>query len=309
MTAQNVAPTISVVVPTFNRGELIERSIRSVLDQTFSDFELIVVDDGSTDDTLEQLRQIEDPRLRVLSHASNQGACAARNTGIEAARGRFIAFQDSDDVWAPDKLEKQMAVMPADAADPVIVYCGFVRIGPHGDVYGPGADIKLREGYILAQLLQGNFVSTQTMLVPRQCLDVVNGFNRSLGRLQDWDLAIRLSDRYRFKLVDEPLVTVYTTKDSISSNVKAYVDALETILADHMSLYAPLPKIEARQQMHLGNCLCAMGRMKNGRRHLRLAMRLDRGLSFLWGVWAVSLFGQGVYRTVFKRRVEKLGII
>jgi glycosyltransferase involved in cell wall biosynthesis len=102
---------VSVVLPTFNRGYCLERAIRSVLGQTYPDWELIVVDDGSTDDTQAVLESFKDPRIRVFRHSVNRGVAAARNTGLAAARGEFIAFLDSDDEWRPDKLTKQLDVM------------------------------------------------------------------------------------------------------------------------------------------------------------------------------------------------------
>src|SRR4030043_1337098 len=102
------APTVSVIIPTYNRAHLVGRSIRSVLNQTYQDLEVIVVDDGSKDNTAEIVRGITDPRIVFLKHEKNRGVSAARNTGLKAARGKYIAFQDSDDEWLPQKLEKQL---------------------------------------------------------------------------------------------------------------------------------------------------------------------------------------------------------
>ena len=103
-------PKVSVIIPTYNRAHLVGRAIRSVLNQTYQDFEIIVVDDGSTDNTEEVVKSFNDPRIRYIRHEKNRGGSAACNTGIRAARGEYIAFQDSDDEWLPEKLEKQMQV-------------------------------------------------------------------------------------------------------------------------------------------------------------------------------------------------------
>lgn len=100
-------PTVSVVIPTYNRAHLVGRAIQSVLNQTYQDFEIIVVDDGSTDNTEEVVKSFNDPRIRYIRHDQNRGGSAARNTGIKMARGEYIAFQDSDDEWLPEKLESR----------------------------------------------------------------------------------------------------------------------------------------------------------------------------------------------------------
>ena len=108
-------PTITVVLPVFNRAQVVRRAIGSVLSQSFGDYELIVVDDGSRDATPKRLAEFSDPRIRVISLSHNRGACAARNRGIEAARGEIVCFLDSDDVYLPEKLE---AVSKAFSSDP-----------------------------------------------------------------------------------------------------------------------------------------------------------------------------------------------
>ena len=120
---------VSVILPLYNRAESIVGAINSVLDQTYRNLELIVVDDASTDQSIELVEAISDPRIRLLRHETNQGAAAARNTGIEAAKGGYVAFQDSDDEWLPEKLDKQMQVFLAAPEGVGAVYCGFVRMG------------------------------------------------------------------------------------------------------------------------------------------------------------------------------------
>ncbi|MFI5364166.1 MAG: glycosyltransferase family 2 protein [Candidatus Binatia bacterium] len=122
-------------LPTYNRETLIDRSIRSVLNQTYRDFELIVVDDGSTDTTMEEVQRIHDPRMRTIRIAENRGAGAARNVGIRHAAGRFIAFQDSDDEWVPVKLERHMRVFEMCAPTVGVVYSDMHRIRRDGSTH------------------------------------------------------------------------------------------------------------------------------------------------------------------------------
>ena len=110
MTEVKKSPTISVIIPTYNRADFIGRAIESVLDQTYQDFEIIVIDDGSKDNTENIVKSFDDTRITYIRLKDNKGAAVARNTGIGTARGKFIAFQDSDDEWLPQKLAKQMEV-------------------------------------------------------------------------------------------------------------------------------------------------------------------------------------------------------
>jgi glycosyltransferase involved in cell wall biosynthesis len=230
------APAVSVIIPTFNRADQICRSIDSILRQAFSDLELIIVDDCSTDGTEARVRTRRDPRIRYLRQSVNRGAAAARNSGISAARGEWIAFQDSDDEWLPGKLEKQMAL--AESAPPgSVIYCGLLRWKGASAVYIPHRGIKARKGSILGQLLLGNFVSTQTLLVRKANLLQVGGFDEQLGRLQDWELAIRLAERCRFLLVDEPLVNAWHSQASISEDSEALAHALDYIFEKHCALF------------------------------------------------------------------------
>ena len=138
----SVAPPVSVVIPAYNRVDSIRVAVESVLRQSWTDFELLVVDDGSTDGTREAVRAIPDPRLRLIETPRNMGASAARNLGIEEARGDWVAFQDSDDEWLPLKLEKQMARLQAPGAPAyVAVYCGMIVLGSHSDLSGRGLSL------------------------------------------------------------------------------------------------------------------------------------------------------------------------
>ena len=201
-------PSLSVVLPTFNRAHLIGRAIQSVLCQSYRDFELIVVDDGSNDGTDEVVNSIDDSRLRYLRHDTNKGGNAARNTGVKAARAPYVAFQDSDDEWLLDKLEKQMALFEKCSRDVVAVYCGSVRFDKGRTSYLPDFSIRNKEGQILKNLLRGNFVTTQTLIVRYGSIEEAGYFDPELRRLQEWDLVIRLANLGEFRFLDEPLVMI-----------------------------------------------------------------------------------------------------
>lgn len=214
---------VSVIIPSYNREKTIERAVMSVLNQTYKDLELIVVDDCSKDNTVEVLKSIKDDRLKIIRLEKNSGACVARNVGIENAQGDYIAFQDSDDEWLLDKLEKQMAIFEKVKVD--LVFCAFNRFGLGEDLTYP----ELPEGIVERKvLLEDSRISTQTLIGKKECFENVK-FDPEMPRLQDYDITIRLSKKYSIYFVNEPLVNMYVQNDSISISKNKMIRA-ETII-------------------------------------------------------------------------------
>lgn len=206
---------ISVIIPTYNRERVIERSINSVLNQTIKSLELIIVDDCSTDNTEKIVKNINDSRIKYIKLKKNSGACFARNKGIDEAKGNYIAFQDSDDEWFEKKLELQLKAIIETAAD--IVFCSFNRFE-----YGNTKNIiypKLTHSHLCSnnELILNSLVSTQTILGKKQVFNKIK-FNNSLPRLQDYDFIIRASMDYSIYYLGECLVNVYLQQDSITAN-------------------------------------------------------------------------------------------
>jgi len=304
----NEKPKVSVIIPTYNRAELLPRAIQSVLNQTFQDFEIIVVDDSSTDNTEEVIKEFQeqDKRIKYIKHDKNKGGSAARNTGIKVAQGEYIAFQDSDDEWLPEKLEKQMKVLENASSKVGVVYTGFWKIKDNNRVYIPNMDIACKEWNIRRQILQGNFIGTPTAIVNRVCFVKMGLFDVALPRLQDWELWIRFSEFYEFKFINEPLVTAHYTPDSISANQDALTKALTLILEKHYEDFKKDGRILAKHQYSIGNLLCQNGEMGQGREYLSKAIRVYPLNIKCWAAIFVSLFGRSTYNKVvkLKRRVE-----
>jgi glycosyltransferase involved in cell wall biosynthesis len=206
--ATEPVPRVSVVVPTYNRAALLRRAVRSVLAQTFTDYELIVVDDGSTDDTEEVLREFSDRRMRVVRSEINQGAPQARNRGIEAARGEWVAFLDSDDEWLPQRLEVQMDLLARQSPGQAAV--GYCQCQVHECLTGKVSQPQetLAEGDVFEHLLRDRRPkTTSAFIVRRGALLDVGGFDEDLGNGEDIDLLLRLSQKgYRFSACNEVLV-------------------------------------------------------------------------------------------------------
>lgn len=229
---------ISVIMPTYNRANLLSRSVQSVLEQSYKDIELIIVDDGSQDDTAQIVRAIRDSRVHYLPQRENLGACAARNVGIRAARGEYIAFQDSDDVWHKEKLDKQLCFLQKHDAD--AVFCSFIR---HEDQQAICLPEGLSDGERVTyeKMLEHNFISTQTLLGKRTCFQM-EMFNEEYPRLQDWELGLRLVRRFCVCYDDRSLADVFVQKDSISKNPEKGMVAIERLAQQHRQGLRMYPK-------------------------------------------------------------------
>lgn len=199
--------TISVILPTQNRAEMLPRSVKSVLSQTYKNLELTIVDDGSTDNTDEVIASFQDPRIRTIRHRKARGASAARNTGIANSKGEFVAFLDDDDEWLPMKLEKQERLLTQAPKTVGLIYCwmdyfkGNRLVGEHHP--------ELR-GHVFPQVLDRQRLGgCPTLLVRREVLHEVGGFDESLPRGNDGDFIRRVCRCYEVDYVPEALVRVH----------------------------------------------------------------------------------------------------
>lgn len=226
---------VSVIIPVYNRQATISRAIDSVLGQTYTNIEIIVVDDGSCDDTMEILKGYSDSRMRIFSQ-NHEGACVARNRGIDEAKGKYIAFQDSDDEWMPDKLSKQLSYMSENHFK--ICYCPYLLFA--SGIRTVPEDYSCKNKYeenIGVILKSGNVISTQTLVMEKSVLDEVGKFDVDMPRLQDYELAIRIVQQYKIGYYADALVKVYRQMISISHDDKAYKEAVYQLIKKHSSFF------------------------------------------------------------------------
>jgi len=218
---------VSVIIPTYNRGYCIKYSVESVLNQTYSNIECIIVDDGSTDDTKKIIESIVDNRIRYIYLSDNGGPSRARNIGVELARGKYIAFNDSDDIWYACKLEEQMYKF-CNMANFGMVYCDYLYKGAQKEVIMPPNiyDISELEGDIFQSLLNDNKIGTPTILVKKECIQDVGGFNENLKSLEDWEFVLRIANKYSIGYIHEPLIRAQYSTDGVNSNIRAQLDTL-----------------------------------------------------------------------------------
>ena len=215
---------ISVVIPTYNRRDKLPACIASVLAQTYRNIEVIVVDDASTDGTERLFDRDTDPRVHYVRYGDNRGACYARNLGAQQARGSILAFQDSDDCFHPDKLERQWAFLRETGAD--VVFCGMNRIcGQQMEVFPAYVPDKCINRI---DLLEANLASTQCIFGMAEAFRNTP-FDEDMPRLQDWALMLELAKKYIVRGEATPLVDVYVQPDSLSNQPKKLCPALRRI--------------------------------------------------------------------------------
>ncbi len=235
---------ISVIIPTYNRESTIVRSAMSVLNQTYKNIELIIIDDCSTDKTEVIVSAIADPRIRYFRQDTNHGACVARNRGIDEARGDYIAFQDSDDEWLPNKLEVQLNKLEESGAD--VCFCRMER---HMDEETIRIFPKARGNRIMerSELCNHSYVSTQMLLAKKAVFDE-HRFDPLVKRTQDYEWTIRASRNHKFYYAEDILVIQYLQNDSLTySGHKKSIEAREYFLKKYKEEFANDPEFETFQ--------------------------------------------------------------
>jgi glycosyltransferase involved in cell wall biosynthesis len=221
-------PTVSVIITAYNYGRYLAGAVESVLAQTFAHFEVIVVDDGSTDDTAAEIRPYLGERRLRYYRTDHVGQAAAKNFGIRCSRAPLVAFLDADDLWLPHKLQRQLALLRANPAVGV-VYTRRLLIDPEGrqlEYRQP----KLYRGAVLNQIFHRNFVCFSSSLVRQAVFDEAGFFNEDLDLAVDYDLWLRVAQRYRFDYVDEPLVKYRTGHANLSSRAEERLVIVDQIM-------------------------------------------------------------------------------
>ncbi len=224
---------VTVIIPTYNRADKIENSIKSVLGQTYEDFTLIIVDDCSKDNTEEVVRSIGDERIVYHRLEINKGAAGARNEGVKLADTEFIAFEDSDDLWLPDKLEKQTEYLD-EHQDVGLVYGKIRVLSPEMTYEFPNEAVQGElEGELYPWLLRRNTIDTPTMFIRKKCFDEAGGFDPTLRCLEDWEFSIRFSRKFKIGYINDILIDLYVTEDGVSRNIGSYYETRCKMLARH----------------------------------------------------------------------------
>ncbi|NJL89874.1 MAG: glycosyltransferase [Coleofasciculaceae cyanobacterium SM2_1_6] len=279
-------PKISVVIPVYNGEKTIQETIESVLAQTFTDFELIIIDDGSSDRTVEIIEEIIkksikenlDQRIRLYSF-TNKGLSATRNRGIRRSSGDYIAFLDADDLWTPDKLASQYLALQ-NTPTAAVAYSGTSRIDEHSKILYDVPLANLRGNLYDYLLLRDIVGSGSNPLIERQALDEIGDFDESLWAAEDWDMWIKLSSKYEF--IDVPLHQILYRQSPRSMSNKIGRQERETLKVINNAFAQAPTTLQYLKRYSLINvyicltfkCLEESPNQQKGRKGIRLFIKL-----------------------------------
>lgn len=230
-----IQPLVTIITPTYNREGFIGQSINSVLSQTYPNFELLIIDDGSTDRTQEVVAPyLADGRVRFFSQ-ENQGQSVARDRGLYEAKGGFVCFLDSDNAWFPDKLEKSLQVFEENPSVD-IVYGDYMVIDAEGRELGVNR-MKRYSGRITPMLIHDNFVSMNTTMTRRRCFEEMGGFESNDRLAEDYGLWLRFSTQYTFHYLPAVLGFYRVMEDQISTDKESRFKANEQLILEFLKSY------------------------------------------------------------------------
>lgn len=257
-------PKYSIIIPTYNRASVLDRAIDSVLDQTYGDFEIIVVDDGSTDNTKQLVREYEDIRIRYLAHDENLGQNVARNTGIEAANGSLISYLDSDDVFTPDHLERvdaKFEELPSRFAGVITAYTDH-----HNNTK---AKHTIYSGEIrLEDLLSGNMYEgiggLSILTFKSECIDDIGFHDERITKCTDWDFYLQILQEYSLYGLNEDLCIRFKQEDSVSLNSKNIIQGEMRFLEKYSDILSGY-NISLRRR-NIGMAYATCGEMPRARK-------------------------------------------
>ena len=285
---------VSVVLPTFNRARTLARAMDTVLTQSASGIELVVVDDGSTDDTATVLNEYASDRVRIAHLPDNRGPAAARNVGAKLAAGRFLAFQDSDDKWLPGRVATQLDQLRAAPAKVAVSYGHVRKVLPGGEaMLHPGRSQPHLDGRLFEDLAHGNFIGLPSVIMRREAFEDVGGFDERLRSLEDWELMLRLAHRFEFAFVPRVVVDSPISPGGVNSSAPEALRAIGLIREVHW------PSFDARARSNLAyleaDALVRLKQMPEARRRLVRALRLDPSNGKAWFALGASSAGPMAY--------------
>ena len=292
----SATPKVSVILPTYQRGAVIRRALHSVLAQTFGDLEVIVLDDAPADETEAVCRSFNDARVRYVPYPSRRGVAAARNQGIELARGEFIAFQDSDDEWLLDKLEHQLARLQSLPPDVAVTQGAIVRYeGGNARYLFSGLQAGTERTAILAC---NNTTFLQAWLARKSVLVEAGVFDSRLQLWEDWELLIRICQKFPVDMDPRVMAIIYDTPDSLIKQSHRRVESLDIIVTKHAALMSAEPRALAINLYGIGRFQLLDGRTAEGRKLLWRSLLLNPARLRTWAMLALSLLGTSLIRNL-----------
>lgn len=293
-------PLISVIIPTHNRADLLPRAVMSVLKQTFTDFEAIIVDDASDDDTEAVVKQIGDNRVRYIRHTHNLGGPAARNTGIREARGEYIAFLDDDDEYFPNKLAITLQALNGASDKTGLAYSKVRYIGYFDKVLLPYIG---KSGNIFLDMLGGPMFHTSSTLIKKKFIVF---YDETLPRYQDVDFHLRILEKAEAVFADQITALWHQEhqRNRITADIKALEDAVRIMEKKYFDEkgYHTYKDVYARFLKTVGNIsILENNALRVGRNYLRRSLKVQLNLIVLVD-FLTSFFGSPFFRLIYRMK-------
>ncbi len=277
-------PKVSVIIPTYQYAQFVGQAIESVLAQTYKDFEVIVVDDGSTDNTSEVLAGFRN-QISVIHHQENRGLSAARNTGIRASKGQYVAFLDADDAWLPDKLRLQVKLLDQ-SPDVGLVFSDMTYFGErYGSKKRAFQEVSPSSGKVFKDLFVKHFIPMPTVIVRKRCFEKVGLFDESLTPCADHDMWLRIAKFFKVDYVDAPLAKYRLHQRNMSKKREKMLTELirlkEKTLKSNPYLLSEvgsriLNRCYYQLYKDLGKFCLSIGKRKKAKKHFLHYIRLYR---------------------------------
>ncbi len=297
-----MSPKISIIIPAYNSEKFIKRTIQSVLNQTYKNFELIIVDDGSTDNTKEIVREFQkkDPKIKYIWEKNSGAPARPKNRGIKRSKGEYIAFLDHDDEWMPEKLEKQLNLFEKEKN----LKLGF--ISSNGLVFNEKENKTYehkitKRGEVFQDLLANNFIlSSSSVLAKKEVFKNVGFFDENLKFSDDWEMWIKIAQKYEFDFFDEALFKYYWHGENVMNKLKGEEKLKEHkyILEKYKDFYQKYPRAYSVRLRNIGSIYLLNNNLKEARRYFVKAVKVAPFYLRSWINFILSLFGKNFYKKI-----------
>jgi glycosyltransferase involved in cell wall biosynthesis len=304
-------PKVSVIIPTYNRADLLPRTIKSSLNQTFKDFELIIVDDGSTDNTKEVVEKFKkkDNRVKYIWQENSGGPASPKNKGIKASKGEYIAFLDDDDEWFPEKIEKQLEIFENSKVKNIgIVACNALDLFEDSKTTKEYKIKETKEEKYLPMILNGCFIhSSSSVVVKKNTFKKVGYFDKRLKTADDWDMWIRIISKYNFDFYPHPLFKYCIHGENISWNKSTFlkVEELSFIFKKNKKVYRKYPNIYCKKLKEITKLFLLNRNLKEARECTMRAIKINPFILKNYFHLFFTFLPRNTYKNliIFKRKI------
>lgn len=294
-------PRISVIITTFNRATFLKKAVESVLSQTYPDFELLILDNSSTDNTEEVVKSFNDNKIRYIKH-NPLNISQARNLGVKESRGEYIAFLDDDDEWLPDKTEKELEVFYKKDRHLALVYGGFVRIDSDGKEMG--IIYPTLKGMILKDLLDFTNAFTGSASNPmmrKSAIQDIGGYNEEVTTGEDWELYLRLAEKYSMDFTPVLVVKIRAHMGARLGDKLKDAARLEMMLMKRYShIFEEDKKLKSFYLQTIGGKFIRCKEIYEGRKFIALAIKTNPFNYVAWFQYLLTIFGQDIYSYIHR---------